>query len=158
MLVTKFDLYIPHRVVIYLRMSQEGQNPRSPEQQDAVIRELMQRLGVPWVVVATYRDDFISARFTRRRPNFQRMMKDPKTGAVQATLVLVDTFERFTRADNGDTIREMFRRIGVLVLTANSNFNDPTSSSGRALSAFESLRATPPPTRFFLSIRPISHI
>lgn len=142
MLVTKFDLYIPHRVVIYLRMSQEGQNPRSPEQQDAVIRELMQRLGVPWVVVATYRDDFISARFTRRRPNFLRMLKDLKTGVVQASLVLVDTFERLTRAENGDSIREMFRRIGVLVLTANSNFNDPTSSSGRALSAFESLRAS----------------
>ncbi len=142
MLVTKFDLYIPHRVVIYLRMSQEGQNPRSPDQQEAVIRELIKRLGLPWIIVAVYRDDFISARFTRKRPSFQRMLKDLKTGVVQATLVLVDTFERLTRADNGDSIRESLRKIGVLVLTANSNFNDPTSSSGRALSAFEALRAS----------------
>lgn len=142
MLPTTFDLRAPYRVVLYLRMSQEGQNPRSPDQQEAVIRELIKRMDLPWTVVTVYRDEAISGRFTRKRPNFQRMLKDLKTGVVQANLILVDTFERLTRADNGDAIRLSLQKMGVLVLTANSNFTDPTSSGGRVLSAFEALRAS----------------
>ncbi len=50
MLVTKFDLYIPHCVVIYLRMSQEGQNPRSPEQQEETIRDLIRANIKVWML------------------------------------------------------------------------------------------------------------
>lgn len=142
MLKTKFELNLPYRVVIYLRMSQEGQNPRSPDQQKDVIEELIQRLGLPWQIVGVYRDDGISGRFTRKRPDYQRMIKDLKSKRVLADLILVDTFERLTRSDEGDAIRRSFQRMGLLVLTANSNFADPTSMAGRALSAVESIRAS----------------
>jgi len=70
------------------------------------------------------------------------MLQDLKSGAVKADLVLVDTFERLSRADEGADLRRQLQRAGVLVLTADSGFADPTSTSGRALAMVESIRAT----------------
>jgi hypothetical protein len=56
---------------------------------------------------------------------------------------LVDTFERLGRSDELAGLRqELFLHHGVVVLTADSQFADPTSVPGKALAAFESLRAT----------------
>ena len=140
MLPTKFDLHRPYRVVIYLRMSSDRQNPRSPDQQKDVIEELIRRLALPWQVVAVYRDDGISGKLTRKRPGYSRMMKDLKSKRIQADLVLVDTFERLTRSDDGANIRRSIQRMGLLVLTADSGFSDPTTTAGRALSAAWKLR------------------
>lgn len=142
MLMTKFELRLPYRVVIYLRMSSDKQNPRSPDQQKDVIEGLIKQMGLPWQIVAVYRDDGISARFTRKRPDYQRMVKDLKSKRIPADLILVDSFERLTRSDDGAGIRRSFQRMGLLVLTADSHFNDPTTTAGRALSAFESIRAS----------------
>lgn len=137
-----FSLTRPYRVVIYARMSTDRQNPRSPDQQIATIRELISRLKLPWTIVVIYRDDGISGRYQRKRPEFQKMMHDLRSGTVKADLVLVDTFERLSRGDDNAEIRRKLLRAGVLVLTADSNFQDPTSVPGRALAMVESIRAT----------------
>ena len=71
------------------------------------------------------------------------MMQDIKIGEVRADLVLVDTLERFGRVEELPTIRkELYEKHGVLVLTADSGFANPTTPQGKALGAFEAMRAT----------------
>jgi site-specific DNA recombinase len=123
-------------------MSSDKQNPRSPDQQIATVNELIERMKLPWEVVAIYRDDGISGRYKRKRPGFQRMVNDLKSCTVQADLVLVDTFERLSRGEDNSEIRRKLARAGVLVLTADSQFHDPTTVSGKALTMVESIRAT----------------
>ncbi len=142
MLRTKFEPKNAYQVVVYLRMSQKGQNPRSPDQQLQVIEELIRRLRLPWRIVKIYRDNAVSGRFTRKRRDFQRMCRELRSGEVQADLIIVDTFERLTRADDGDAIRRRFQKMGLLVLTADSGFADPTSTAGKALAMVESIRAS----------------
>jgi DNA invertase Pin-like site-specific DNA recombinase len=143
MLRHRFDPLLPLLVVLYLRMSSDDQNPRSPQQQRDTIEATIRRLGYPWVIARVYTDEAVSGRFLRRRAAFQEMLRDIRTGAVKADAVLVDTFERFGRADELATLRqELHQQHGVLVLTADTQFTDPTSVSGKALAAFESLRAT----------------
>jgi DNA invertase Pin-like site-specific DNA recombinase len=143
MLRRRFDPKKPLRVVFYLRVSSDGQNPRSPQQQQDNIEAAIRRLGCPWIFVATYKDEAISGRLIRRRPGFIEMLRDIRTGKVTIDAILVDTYERFGRSDELATLRqELYRRHGVLVLTADSQFADPTSASGMALAAFESMRAT----------------
>ena len=66
MLKRTFDPWLPHRYVVYARMSSDQQNPRSPEQQFETVGRLIERLGRPWVHVADYRDDGISGRLSRQ--------------------------------------------------------------------------------------------
>jgi DNA invertase Pin-like site-specific DNA recombinase len=143
MLKRTFNPGLPHRYVTYLRMSTDMQNPRSPQQQRDTIEMVRSRLGHPWVHVADYTDAGVSGRYLSKRPNFQTMLHDIRSGAVLVDLILVDTFERFGRAEELASLRqELCNRHGVLVLTADSQFADPTTVQGKALAAFESLRAT----------------
>src|SRR4051812_21088960 len=121
MLRQRFDPLLPLCVVLYLRMSSDEQNPRSPQQQQDTIEATVRRLGYPWKVVGTYADEAVSGRYLRRRAGFQRMLRDVRTGAVEADAILVDTFERFGRADELAALRqELQQRHGVLVLTADT--------------------------------------
>jgi DNA invertase Pin-like site-specific DNA recombinase len=143
MLKRVFDPSKAHRYVCYGRMSSDQQNPRSPDQQFATIEQIRQRAGYPWVLVRTYRDDGASGRRVQDRPGFQEMLRDIKTGHIQVDLILTDTFERFGRADKLAAIRQdLCNTYGVLILTADSNFADPTSVSGRALTFVEQIRST----------------
>ncbi|QGQ24731.1 recombinase family protein [Gimesia benthica] len=142
MLKTKFGRNPNPRVVIYARMSSSRQNPRSPEQQIDTITDTLKRLGLNWQVVAVYRDDAISGRYFRKRPGFQKMLRELKSGVIRAEYVLVDTFERLSRAENNAEIRRMLVKAGALVLTADSQFADPNSVPGRALSFMETYRAS----------------
>ncbi len=143
MLRHNFDPLLPHRVVLYLRMSTDLQNKRSPEQQQAEITRRLKALGYTWVVVEIYRDNAKSGRYLRKRSGYQRMLRDIKSGVVAVDLILVDTLERFGRVDELPTIRkELFERHGVLVLTGDSNFSDPNTPQGRALGMVETMRAT----------------
>ena len=143
MIRTKFDPSSPFRYVRYGRMSDESQNPRSPDQQFDTIQAELKRAGYPWAHVDSYRDDAVSGRLMRKRPGFCQMLNDVKTGRVKVDLILVDTFERFGRADEFATLRrELHTKYGVLILTADSRFTDPTSVAGRALGFVESMRAT----------------
>jgi DNA invertase Pin-like site-specific DNA recombinase len=133
---------LPYRYVCYGRMSGDLQNPRSPDQQFATIEEVRKRLAYPWVHLRDFRDDAISGRLLRKREGFQEMLQAIRTRMLQIDLILVDTYERLGRTDELASIRnELFHEHGVLVLTADSNFTDPTSVSGRALAFVEQLRS-----------------
>lgn len=143
MLKRKLDLNQPLKVVHYLRMSSDTQNPRSPEQQRDTIESTMKRLGKPWTVVGSYTDSGISGRLVRRRPQFQQMIHDIRAGAVTVDAILVDTFERFGRAEELESLRRrLYLKHGVLVLTADRGFADPTDIAGQMMAKFESARAT----------------
>lgn len=142
MLKRKFDPNRPYRVVLYLRVSSGRQNPRSPDQQEAEIRRKIANRGLPWIVVAVYRDDAVSGRLQRRRPQYSRMLRDIKTGAVVCDLILVDSTCRFGRHSDLATVRKkLYEQQGVLVLTAESDFVDPNSLTGKAYSTLDEVRA-----------------
>lgn len=143
MLKTYFDPSLPHRYCRYGRMSTDRQNPRSVDQQYDTIDSTLERTGYPWVHVTDYRDDGKSGRYIRKRPAFLRMLADVRSGRLAIDLVLVDTLERFGRMEDLASLRrELETQHGVLVLTADSHFADPTSVAGQALGVVESIRAT----------------
>jgi site-specific DNA recombinase len=143
MLKREFDPKRQYYVVIYVRMSSDRQNPRSPEQQMDEIKRRLKALGYNWTVVNIYRDDGITGRLLRKRPGFQTMLRELKTGVVVADLILVDTLERWGRVEELSILRkELFERHGILVLTADSNFADPNTPQGKALGMFETMRAS----------------
>ena len=73
MLKRQFDPLKQLPVVLYLRMSSDDQNPRSPQQQRDTIEATLQRLGYPWTICNLYTDEGISGRYLRRRTAFQQM-------------------------------------------------------------------------------------
>lgn len=141
MLQNRFDPQKPMKVAMYARMSSDLQNERSPDQQFDTIRAAIDRDRRPWTVVGRYRDDAISGRYTTKRPGFQQLFRDIRSGKLQIDALLVDTFERFSRAKDATDLRRKLAKLGVLVLTVDSNFMDPTSVTGEILSVVESVRA-----------------
>ena len=138
-----FDPECDYRVALYLRMSSDLQNKRSPAQQQAEIERRLQALNYRWVVTAVYCDEAKSGRLLRQRLNYQRMLRDIRTGGLVVDLIVVDTLERFGRVDELPTIRkQLYEESGVLVVTADSGFADPTSVAGKALGVVETIRAT----------------
>jgi DNA invertase Pin-like site-specific DNA recombinase len=142
MIPVRYEMRQKYRVVMYLRMSSIRQNERSPQQQADTIRREMRNLGVNWEVVATYTDSAVSGRLNRKRPEYQRMLRDLKSGAVRASLIVVDTFQRLTREKEAGDVRSKLQKLGVLVVTAESHFADPTSMAGKMLNMAESALAT----------------
>jgi DNA invertase Pin-like site-specific DNA recombinase/uncharacterized protein (DUF433 family) len=143
MLTRKYDPTQPYRYLRYGRMSSEKQNPRSPDQQFDTVETTRTRLGYPWVQVKTYRDDGISGRFIRKRTGLQAMLREIEIGRVTADLIAVDTLERLGRADEiAELRRKLLTVYGILVVTADSNFADPTGVAGKALGLVENIRAT----------------
>jgi DNA invertase Pin-like site-specific DNA recombinase len=143
MLKNTFDYQKPYNYVRYGRMSDPGQNQRSPDQQFDTIDRVIKQMGLPWRHVADYRDEFISGRYEHRRKSFQKMLSDLHTRTVIADLLLVDNIERFARFEDIPQIRKrLYDRSGVLVLASDNNFVDPKSPHGRVMSSFEALRAT----------------
>ena len=143
MLNNVFDPKKNYRAVIYARMSSDRQNPRSPDQQVEEILRRITNLGYTWTVGKVYRDDGISGKYVRKRPDYQNMLRELQTETISADLILVDTLERLGRVEELPTIRkELFERTGVLVLTGDSNFADPNTPQGKALGMFEAMRAT----------------
>jgi len=143
MLKRVFDPKLVYLVVVYLRMSSDRQNPRSPDQQLEEIKRRLKALGYKWIILKVYRDNAITGKVLGKRRAYQQMMLDIKTGTVKVDLLLVDTIERLARTDGLASIRkELYEKHGVLVLTADTNFADPNTPQGRALGMFESMRAT----------------
>jgi DNA invertase Pin-like site-specific DNA recombinase len=143
MINTSFDPSRPYRYVRYARMSSDQQNPRSPEQQFQTIDDTLKRCGYRWNHVKDYRDDAKSGKYIRKRPSFQEMLLEIRSDTLKVDLIVVDTLERFGRMEELDTIRrELRNKCGVLILTADTNFADPTSPQGRAFGMVESIRAT----------------
>lgn len=143
MLKRTFEFMKNYRCVVYLRMSSDKQNKRSPEQQLDEIHRRLRTLGYPWQVVKVYRDDAKSGRYLRKRKQYQQMMRDIKLGVISVDLILVDTLERFGRVEELPAIRQGLReKCGVLIMTADTNFADPTTPQGKALGSFEAMRAS----------------
>ena len=143
MLTKVFDPNQKYRFAAYLRMSSDLQNSRSPDQQLEEILARINRQKLPWKLAETYRDEGKSGRMKRNRNAYQQMLRDIRTRTVNFDLILVDTLERLGRVDDIATIRkQLHERHGVLVLTADTNFADPVSASGRAIGFVESIRST----------------
>ena len=119
MISHEFDPKKPYRVYTYARMSSDKQNPRSPDQQLIEIQNLIQKLGYPWKIVESFRDDAASGKFVERnRPGFQRMLTNTRTGVGKVDLILVDTYERLGRNTSvAPIVQELSEVHGVLVLT-----------------------------------------
>jgi DNA invertase Pin-like site-specific DNA recombinase len=143
MLIRKYEPTRPYRYIWYGRMSDPGQNARSPEQQLETVETTLARLNYPWQLVGTYRDDGISGRYLKKRPGFQALLRAIEIGLVQVDAIAVDTAERFCRAEEMPEIRRrLFTDYGVLIVTADSNFADPTGPTGKALGMVEQIRST----------------
>lgn len=143
MINRNFDPQQPLRAVIYRRMSSDGQNKRSPEQQEREIRLRLNSLRLPWQVVKVYTDAAKSGRLISNRPEYREMMRELKAKIVTAEVILVDTMERFGRVEELSAIRkDLLDHYAVVVLSADNNFTDPNSTQGRALMLAETFRAT----------------
>lgn len=143
MLRREFQHDALYRYVMYGRMSDPGQNARSPDQQFAMIDDVLRRRRLPWRHVGTYRDDGRSGRYLRKRAGYAKMLMDIRSGALVTDLILVDTTERFGRVrELGEIRRKLRNQHGVLVLSADSGFADPTTSQGEAHAAIENYRAS----------------
>jgi DNA invertase Pin-like site-specific DNA recombinase len=142
MLKRKFDFSQPIDVALYLRMSSDKQNPKSPQQQRERIQNIIENRNLPWRIVEVYQDDAISGKYARKRPQFMKMMNDISSGAINVGAILVDTIERFGRMEDLDSRRKrLLNRHGVVILTADRNFSDPYTPEGHAMTAIENLRA-----------------
>src|SRR4051794_12679446 len=98
MIKTNFDATRPLRYVLYGRMSDEKQNPRSPDQQFDEINRTKNGQGRDnWVHAGTYRDNAISGRLSMKRPGFKQMIQAIYSGLLKVDAILVDTLERFGR-------------------------------------------------------------
>jgi DNA invertase Pin-like site-specific DNA recombinase len=137
-----FDPQSSYKYVRYGRMSSDAQNPRSPDQRFQVIDDTIVKQGYPWLYLCDYRDDGVTGKYLRRRLGFSAMLADIRSGAVQPDLILLDTSERLGRAEELAEIRRQLRvRHGVLILTADGRFADPTTPAGHVMETFENLRA-----------------
>lgn len=142
MIECKYDPMLPYRCVEYGRMSDESQNPRSPDQQFIEIDREIQRRGYPWTILKRYRDDGISGRYFDKRPGLRTLLNDIRLGIVAPDLLLIDHRERLGRAEElADVRRELSSQHGVLIVTADKGFEDPTTCSGQIVTAFEEVRA-----------------
>ena len=84
MITTNFNPDLPLRTRGYGRMSDEEQNPRSPDQQfDDIDRTKRKQGRDNWVHVKDFRDDAISGRYKRKRPGFRQMLDDIRSGRVK---------------------------------------------------------------------------
>ena len=143
MLKRKFDPTQPYRYAEYGRMSDPGQNRRSPDQQFDTIGETIEHCRYPWRKVKSYRDDGISGRYVRKRPGLQAMLRDIAAGLITVNLIALDTYERLGRTDEIAMIRhKLMTEYGVLVVCADTNFADPTDIMGKAVGMVEQVRST----------------
>lgn len=144
MIPQSFKLSEPYRIVCYARYSTAMQNERSCEQQFNNIRDTIKRNRCPWEILRTYQDDAVRGSLDAKlRPGSGHMLRDIETGIVQADLIVVDTWERLGRYDEAqDLRRELERDYGVLIVTADMNFNNPTGMAGKAIGLIENIRAT----------------
>jgi DNA invertase Pin-like site-specific DNA recombinase len=143
MIKLQYDPHLPYKCLQYGRMSDDAQNPRSPDTQFITIDETIARLRYPWRIANQYRDDALTGRYMLRRPGFLQMLRDIELKIVIADLILVDTFERIGRAEEiGEIRRKLARKHGILIVSALNNFADPTGLAGKAMAAFEELQAT----------------
>lgn len=110
-------------VVLYARYSSSGQNDKSPEQQFEVCEEYCKRNG--YTVITRYIDEAKTGT-NDKRPDFQRMIGDSRSGNFQFVIVYkLDRFAR-NRYDSAH-YKAILRKNGVKVLSACENIADDPS-------------------------------
>lgn len=109
--------------VIYARYSSHNQRDVSIDQQVKAINNFAEQHGLK--IISVYADRAISGT-TDRRPEFQRMIEDAKSGAFR--YVIVYSTDRFAR-DRFDAItyKKILRDHGIRVLSAVENISDDPS-------------------------------
>lgn len=144
MLKTEYKPESPYSYVMYARMSDEKlQNERSPDQQFQTIITKIERRNLPWRKLQEYRDDGKKGAYLVKRPEFQRMLREIEMGIIKPDLIVVDTAERLGRADEiGELRRKLRTDYGILVVTADKDFADPTGIVGKSVEMVETLRST----------------
>src|SRR5262249_54567983 len=99
---------------LYVRYSSDPQNERSPEDQEAVCRPYMERLG--FGVVAVYVARAKSGASVRERADFQRILRDAKTGLFKG--VCAETTSRYGRdEEDRAAARKRLTFCGVAIYT-----------------------------------------
>jgi site-specific DNA recombinase len=141
-LTRTFEPRLEYSYVLYGRMSSDNQNPKSPDQQFDTIERTRLRLGYPWRHLKSYRDDAVSGRLVKKRSGLQEMLREIQTKQLRPDLILVDTWERFGRAEELTGTRQKLKtQYGVLIVSADNGFADPTTAVGQMTSSFEAVRA-----------------
>lgn len=100
----------------YIRVSTEEQTEYSPAAQ---LRELREYAGAHELMLDErfiYADEGLSGRRAEKRPAFQRMISDAKSGLF--SVILVHKFDRFARSREDSVVyKSILRRAGVEVLS-----------------------------------------
>jgi site-specific DNA recombinase len=116
------------KAAIYCRISQDRRGDRlGVERQEPPCRALAARLA--WEVVEVYTDDDTSAYSGKRRPAYERMLTDARTGRVNA--IIAWAADRLTRRPvENEEIIDLAERLGVKLATVTGDY-DLGTPSGR---------------------------
>lgn len=123
------------RAVAYYRMSDDSQE-HSIERQRSQVVPYAERHGYQYL--GEYIDEGISGFYVKKRPQFQRMLKDAEAGKFD--VILVDDLDRFGRLDSidfGELVAPL-RRQGIMLVTAASGPLDWNTMAGRFMATAKS--------------------
>lgn len=119
----------PFRVAIYCRISRDKQGGGlGVERQEADCRALAERIG--WEVVAVYVDNDISAYSGKRRPDYERLVKDVERGEVHG-LIVWHTDRLIRRLIELERWIALAESPGLQIRTVTAGDIDLTTASGR---------------------------
>jgi DNA invertase Pin-like site-specific DNA recombinase len=115
-------------IALYFRMSTDKQED-SIDRQRSLVLPYCERHG--YGVVAEFSDEGISGSEIERRPGFQRMLREARSGAFQGIVCDdKDRFGRFDSIDLGEIVAPL-RRKGVWLETVSQGRADWQSFAGR---------------------------
>lgn len=137
---TQFDRFSAQQIAFYGRVSSDQQNPRSIPQQLETVLLTIQRLGLPWTVAKQYEDSGITGQVLTKRKGLMQLLAEVKDGTSRFAILAVDTSERLSRSEQAFAVRYFFQRHGVCVVTADSDFRDPTTSDGQLFASIDAWR------------------
>lgn len=114
----------------YVRVSTDDQGEYSPDSQIKLLREFAKKNGYILPDEYIFRDDGISGKDTKHRPEFQRMIALAKSEEHPIDTILVWKFSRFARnQEESIVIKNLLRKIKVDVRSISEPV-DPDSAFG----------------------------
>jgi site-specific DNA recombinase len=119
---------MPTRAAVYVRISRDRSGDMlGVQRQEPPCRALCERLG--WEVVEVYTDDDASAYTGRRRPAYERMLAEVRSGHINA--IVAWAADRLTRRPiENEAIIDLAENHGVKLATVAGEY-DLASPSGR---------------------------
>jgi DNA invertase Pin-like site-specific DNA recombinase len=119
------------RAAVYVRISQDREGLKAGvERQEEDARKLASSKG--WEVVEVYSDNDISATSGRKRPAYERMLRDIKEGQIDA-IVAYSSSRLYRRVANLQELIDLAKAKGVEIATVVSGNIDLSSADGRML-------------------------